>query len=67
MYAYSGRQWVGYDNEATMNSKVDLVNSRSLGGVMLWALDLDDFKNSYPLLTAVNNRLRSRRLRAADH
>jgi hypothetical protein len=23
MYAYSGKQWVGYDNEATMNSKVD--------------------------------------------
>lgn len=35
-------QWVSWDNTETLQMKVDFANQRCLGGVMVWAVDLDD-------------------------
>ncbi|KAL2862706.1 glycoside hydrolase superfamily [Aspergillus lucknowensis] len=35
-------QWVSWDNSKTLKMKVDYANERCLGGLMVWAIDLDD-------------------------
>jgi len=62
-YAYSGNQWVSYDDVAMVQKKSEYVQSKGLGGAMVWALDLDDFFNrcgtgNYPLLKTINKVLR---------
>lgn len=44
-HAYKGDQWVGYDDKAMIRKKSQFVKDMNLGGAMIWALDLDDFKN----------------------
>ncbi|XP_061195456.1 probable chitinase 10 [Saccostrea echinata] len=64
-YVVRGDQWVGYDDEQSLRLKVDLAKSKGLGGIMVWALDTDDFtgkecgKGRYPLLHAINDELNS--------
>ncbi|RXG60009.1 hypothetical protein Avbf_10088 [Armadillidium vulgare] len=58
-YAYSGDQWVSYDDVAMVQTKSEYVLSMGLGGAMIWSLDLDDFANrcgteAYPLLKTIN-------------
>ncbi|EFA10488.1 chitinase 10 isoform X1 [Tribolium castaneum] len=62
-YAYLSNQWVSYDDIAEIRRKSRLVKALKLGGGMVWALDLDDFKNrcgcgKHPLLKTLNNELR---------
>ncbi|KAL3269272.1 hypothetical protein HHI36_008350 [Cryptolaemus montrouzieri] len=62
-YAYSGNQWVSYDDITEIRRKSDLIKDMGLGGGMIWALDLDDFRNrcgcgKHPLLHALNKELR---------
>jgi len=63
MYAYGGNQWVAYDDTRTIGIKAQYIKEKGLGGGMIWALDLDDFKGSfcgegkYPLLSAIVNVL----------
>lgn len=55
----NGKDWIGYENERSLKIKVDYARSKCLGGIMLWALDFDDFKGkycnkgNYPLMNAV--------------
>ena len=42
-YAYKDRQWVGFDDVATIRKKAEFVRELGLGEGMVWALDLDDF------------------------
>ncbi|EFR04224.1 chitotriosidase-1 [Nannizzia gypsea CBS 118893] len=35
-------QWVSWDDEQTLKIKMDYANQRCLGGIMVWAIDLDD-------------------------
>merc|ERR1711892_1200864 len=44
-YAYNGDQWVGFDDKEMIRKKSEYVREMGLGGGMVWALDLDDFKN----------------------
>ncbi|XP_037913621.1 probable chitinase 10 [Hermetia illucens] len=62
-YAYKGNQWVSFDDKETIRRKSQMVRALNLGGGMVWALDLDDFKNRcgdgvHPLLTQIHNVLK---------
>merc|ERR1712191_40976 len=66
------RQWVlmptkatstSFDDVSVVRRKAEMVRSMKLGGAMVWALDLDDFKNRcgcehHPLLRTINRVLR---------
>ncbi|CAG9096681.1 unnamed protein product [Plutella xylostella] len=61
-YAYKGDQWVSYDDMDILKSKVNLIKTMELGGGMVWALDLDDFRNrcgqgKHPLLNTIKQGL----------
>lgn len=63
-YAYLRDQWVSFDDIAMIRHKSEYVKAMGLGGGMIWALDLDDFKNicgceEYPLLRTINRVLRN--------
>uniref|UniRef100_A0A7M5WTR0 GH18 domain-containing protein n=1 Tax=Clytia hemisphaerica TaxID=252671 RepID=A0A7M5WTR0_9CNID len=55
--------WVGFDDEESVVYKVNnIVKDMGLGGIMFWALDLDDFTGScggekYPIIKAANRAL----------
>ncbi|GAB6032464.1 Chitinase 2, variant 2 [Chamberlinius hualienensis] len=58
-YTYSGNQWIGYDDMDSIRKKCELANSLNLGGVMVWAVDTDDFRGVcgngvYPLMKVIN-------------
>eukprot|EP00897_Mesotaenium_endlicherianum_P009418 jgi/Mesen1/8504/ME000480S07853 len=42
MYAYKGKQWVGYDNNSTIAAKAKYAQKNGLGGYFFWAIDLDN-------------------------
>jgi len=61
-YAYSGRQWVGYDDKESIAIKTRFANALGLGGAMIWSLETDDFLGechgeTYPLLKTINRVL----------
>ncbi|XP_067324124.1 chitinase-3-like protein 1 [Anolis sagrei] len=62
-YSYKGNQWVGYEDTRSVKAKVQYMKNNHLGGIMIWALDLDDFSGSfcnegkYPLVEAVKKEL----------
>lgn len=63
-YAYLRDQWVSFDDIAMIRLKSEYIKAMGLGGGMIWALDLDDFKNicdceNYPLLRTINRVLRN--------
>lgn len=63
-YAYSKDQWVSFDDALMIKHKSEYVKAMNLGGAMIWALDLDDFRNvcgceEYPLLRTINRVLRN--------
>lgn len=59
--AYGDGQWVSYDNEESISTKMKYISSMGLGGAMIWSLDADDFtgqgcgRGKYPLLKTINN------------
>ncbi|CAG9819069.1 unnamed protein product [Phaedon cochleariae] len=61
-YAYKGNQWVSFDDKEMIRRKSEFIRRMDIGGGMIWALDLDDFKNKcgegrHPLLTIIRNVL----------
>ncbi|XP_016067073.1 PREDICTED: chitinase-3-like protein 1 [Miniopterus natalensis] len=65
-YATKGNQWVGYDDQESVKNKVQYLRNRQLGGAMVWALDLDDFRGTFcgrnlhfPLTGAIRDALAS--------
>lgn len=62
-YAFLRDQWVSFDDANMIRHKSEFVKAMGLGGAMIWALDLDDFRNvceceEYPLLRTINRVLR---------
>lgn len=63
-YGYHEKRWVGFDDEYSLNLKVEeLIKGKGLAGAMFWALPLDDFKGHFckkgrfPLINAVKKYL----------
>ncbi|XP_070187895.1 chitinase-3-like protein 1 [Littorina saxatilis] len=60
-YLVKGTNWVGYDDVTSLREKVRYIVENDYGGVMAWALPLDDFdgtfcdQGKYPLWSAVND------------
>ncbi|XP_055601032.1 acidic mammalian chitinase-like isoform X2 [Uranotaenia lowii] len=44
-YAYSGNQWISYDDETSLLLKINYAKSKNLGGLMVWSIESDDAKN----------------------
>jgi chitinase len=62
-FAYKDDQWVGYDNQESIEKKCYFIAKQRLAGAMIWSLDFDDFtgafcgQGKYPLLTKVKKTL----------
>ncbi|KAK2764375.1 hypothetical protein FQN54_009069 [Arachnomyces sp. PD_36] len=41
-FTFKNNQWVSYDDKKTFQQKVDWADDLGLGGLMVWAVDLDD-------------------------
>ena len=59
----SPKIWVGYDDPAMAVVKSKYVLSKNLGGVFVWSVDFDDFRNICgggvnPILTAISKTLK---------
>ncbi|KAL1867744.1 hypothetical protein VTK73DRAFT_4029 [Phialemonium thermophilum] len=42
---WDSNQWVSYDDQETLKMKVDFGNNLCIGGMIIWAIDLDDGKS----------------------
>ena len=60
-YILKDDQWIGYDTANSILAKMEYVKSRRLGGVMIWAIELDDTHGicgpERPLMNAVHQGL----------
>ena len=58
-YAYDAKtkMWVTYDDQESFRKKLDVLQEQKLAGAMFWAIDLDDYKGGYPLISTVKERL----------
>lgn len=57
-YAYdaAAKVWISFDDQRSFDKKMDFIDQKGLAGAMFWALDMDDFKNGYPLIGSVAKR-----------
>ncbi|KAK3917613.1 putative chitinase 10, partial [Frankliniella fusca] len=61
-FAYRDDQWVGFDDERSLKTKMTWLKEEGFGGIMIWSVDMDDFRGScgtgkYPLMTAMRQEL----------
>ena len=43
-YAFRDDQWVSFEDSKMIKKKSKFIKDEKLGGAMIWALDLDDFR-----------------------
>ncbi|KAM7214514.1 glycoside hydrolase [Rhypophila decipiens] len=62
-------QWISYDDLPTFEMKIRYANSRCLGGVMVWAVDLDDmtYTSTNELARALGMKPVAKALKVFDH
>ncbi|XP_068624056.1 acidic mammalian chitinase-like [Battus philenor] len=61
-YAVQGKNWVSYDDPKSLTAKVEYGLQQSVGGIMVWSIETDDFHNvcgagKFPLLHSINQAL----------
>ncbi|KPJ08355.1 putative chitinase 3 [Papilio machaon] len=61
-FAYREDQWVGFDDERSLKTKMTWLKEEGFGGIMVWSIDMDDFRGTcgtgkYPLVTAMKQEL----------
>ncbi|XP_072379768.1 chitinase-3-like protein 1 [Diabrotica undecimpunctata] len=60
-HMYKDNQWVGFDDPKAVQIKTKYAQDKQLGGVMVWAIETDDFQGlsgvKNPLLRAINEQL----------
>ncbi|XP_037630071.1 acidic mammalian chitinase-like [Sebastes umbrosus] len=62
-YATTENQWVGFDNEYSLDIKVSYLKTNNFGGAFVWSLDLDDFsgqfckQGNYPFISHLHTLL----------
>jgi len=61
-FAYRGQQWVGFDDERSLKTKTSWLKNEGFGGIMVWSVDLDDFRGycgtgKYPLIKTMKSEL----------
>nr|QDA39870.1 chitinase 2 [Phenacoccus solenopsis] len=62
-FAYRDDQWVGFDDERSLKTKMAWLKEEGFGGIMVWSIDMDDFRGScgsekYPLMQAMKEELK---------
>lgn len=62
-YIFKDNQWVGFDNQRSVELKSQYAIDMNLGGAMIWSLETDDSKNlcgsgKYPILQTINDFLK---------
>nr|BAV14504.1 chitinase [Lymnaea stagnalis] len=64
-YLVLNSQWVGYEDQESLKTKVQFIKDKKFAGAMVWDLDLDDFNNTfcglgrYPLIQTIHDSLLS--------
>jgi len=53
----SQNEWIGYDDIQSFEIKTDFIKANNLRGAIVWAIDLDDIHNGYPLLNTLRDGL----------
>ncbi len=66
-FAYRGDQWVGFDDERSLRTKIAWLKTEGFGGIMIWSVDLDDFRGycgtgKFPLIKAMAKELEGYRV-----
>lgn len=61
-FAYRGDQWVGFDDERSLKTKMGWLKEEGFGGIMIWSIDMDDFRGvcgngKFPLVNAMKAEL----------
>jgi chitinase len=56
-YDEKAKIFFSYDDPRSWNQKLDFIESKGLGGAMIWEIDQDDFKHGNPLISTVFKRL----------
>nr|H2A0L4.1 RecName: Full=Putative chitinase 1; AltName: Full=Chitinase-like protein 1; Short=Clp1; Flags: Precursor [Pinctada margaritifera]CCE46155.1 clp1 protein [Pinctada margaritifera] len=56
-FIVNGDEWVGFDNPRSVREKAALVRNNRLGGIMVWAIDMDDHSGwcgeKFPLMMSI--------------
>lgn len=61
-YAFLGNQWVGFDDERSIRTKMQWIKTNGYAGAMVWTVDMDDFRGrctskKWPLIGAMAEEL----------